>query len=125
MRRTLKEKLDLISMDLTIIRAIVSDIQDRLTPWDRKSVNDLRAEAGLEPLSRDLGGWNPIQVAPPRPEKFGGTDYLVYTEYGFYGIATHFPGNTWTGYDSTGDPIQEGEIVAWRPLPGPYREDMA
>ena len=125
MRRILKEKLDLISMDLTIIREIVSDIQDRLTPQYCKSVNDLRAEYGLEPLSRDLGGWNPIHVAPPLPEKFGGTDYLIYTEYGFYGIATHFPGDAWSGYDSTGDLIQKEDIVAWRPLPGPDREDMA
>lgn len=46
MRRTLKEKLDLISMELTTIRTMVSDLHSCLVPRTLSSVNNTRETTG-------------------------------------------------------------------------------
>lgn len=62
--------------------------------------------------------WRPMTVKPDSGEM--GKDYLVYTEFGF-GIATYFPNDKWNGYDVMGDGFGENVVLAWMPLPAPWK----
>ena len=62
--------------------------------------------------------WRPISIKPDSGEM--GKDYLVYTEFGF-GIATYFPNDKWNGYDVMGDGFGENVVIAWMPLPEPWK----
>ena len=55
MRRTLKEKLDLISMDLTTIRLMVADLHRGLVPKSCSSIKESREDDGLNSAFREPG----------------------------------------------------------------------
>ena len=55
MRRTLKEKLDLISKDLTIIRTMVADLHRGLVPKSCSSIKESWEDDGLNPALREPG----------------------------------------------------------------------
>ena len=80
------------------------------------------AISALEKQEQDR--WIPVKENPKKPERIFDT-YQVYTKYERFGIADYFGGGGWSGYDVDGDQIDELEIAAWRPLPGPYTEEKA
>ena len=53
MRRTLKEKLDRISMELTTIRTMVADLHRGLVPKSCSSIKESWEDDGLNPAFRE------------------------------------------------------------------------
>ena len=70
------------------------------------------------------GKWIPVKENPKKP-KYQFDTYLVYTKYERFGVADFFADGSWGGYDIDGDIIHGGDIIAWMPLPEPYKEDKA
>lgn len=86
---------------------------NRCGAWECEYIN--RAEA-IE-IYRKFK-WRPISEKPDAGQM--GTDYLVYTEFGI-GIATYFPNDKWSGYDVMGDGFSGDIILAWMPMPEPWK----
>ncbi len=63
---------------------------------------------------RERSPWTPIRTAEDLP-KVGGW-YLVTTKYGEVGDALYRPPNGWMK--------DEGEPIAWMPLPKPYIDKL-
>lgn len=87
---------------------------DAITSAIDTAINDLEQQ--------EEDRWTPVAENPKKPNYQFDT-YLVYTKYERFGVADFFADGGWIGYDIDGDPLDGGEITAWKPLPEPYQGD--
>ena len=95
---------------------ITSENIESISPASEEYLQDCKKVA--EKYKRDNDGWIPVEDALPEGKA------LACDKYGEMMIG-YICGNANGGYDCEGDGYEMFNVLAWRPLPEPYRPERS
>lgn len=103
------------------LERILKEIDARVEEYKEDPAEYVDVCAGLREAERIIrkhmnGGWIPVEKCLPEEIK----EVLIFTEYGFMYIGIYYKG-IWRKSFPILDIVTD--VVAWRPLPEPYRPE--